>query len=279
MTYDEPTVVDLIRDVWKAKLPIVVCGLVTFGLAFAYVQLATPVYEGRMIIAPADGYALGDYASQNSSSSYNHGVSLPFWRPTDPEGVSTDYYRFINTLDGASVASILLRDTGVLTGIGKEADDFKVGNTWEPEELAAYLHKKINVEFLGATPLRRITYTHPDRAFASAFLRKVHLVADQMIRRDRKRQAEARISYLTQALSNTQNPDHRKIITNLLMQQEHVRMLANLDEAYAAIIVEPASSSVKPVWPNKKMIYPVSLLVGAFLGFLLWSLRQDTKSA
>lgn len=275
MMQSEATLADVLKDVWQAKYSIMLFAALLACLGFVYHHMSVPLYKGSMIIAPADGYALGDYAS---SVSVGENVSLPFWRPTDPEGVSTDYYRFIHTLDGTSVAQILLKDAGVLAGIQQDEKNFARRTDLKAEELAAYLDKKLMVEFLGATPLRRITYLHPDRDFAAAFLRKIHLVSDQMIRRDRKRQSEARIAYLNVALESTSNPEHRKIITNLLMQQEHIRMLANLDEAYAAIIVEPASSAVKPYWPNAKVIYPVFILVGSFIGFLVWGLRHHKKT-
>ena len=43
--------------------------------------------------------------------------SLPFWRPKDQEGASTDFYRFIYTLRGSAAAEILMKDTNVLNGI------------------------------------------------------------------------------------------------------------------------------------------------------------------
>ena len=74
------------------------------------------------------------------------------------------------------------------------------------------------------------------------------------------------------------NPDHRKMITNLLMQQEHIQMLANLDEAYAAIIVEPASASPKPTFPNKPMALSIAVLIGIMMGYLIWFLRQPRQA-
>jgi len=225
-----------------------------------------------MIVAPADGYALGDYAS---SIENDRMASLPFWRPKDQEGASTDFYRFIHTLRGTAVAEILIKDDSVLKNINKVADPDII----TAEELSVYLKQKMNVNPLGATSLRRLHYSHPDKEFAAALLRKLHLVADQMIRRDRRRQSQSRIEYLQNALRRTTNPDHRKGITNLLMQQEHIQMLANLDEAYAAIIVEPASTYPKPIWPNKPLIYLVFSFIGLMLGYSIWCLRQSSKAS
>ena len=254
---------------WRAKYVIVVCVILTCVAGFFFIKVTTPAYRATMIVAPADGYALGDYAS---SIQYDRIAALPFWRPKDKEGESTDFYRFIYTLRGPSVAKILLLDKNVLSKI----NEFSKKEIQSEEELAQYLTKNLRIDPMGATPLRKITYHHPDAEFSAAMLRKLHLVADQMIRRDRRRQSQSRISYLNEALSKNQNPDHRRGITNLLMQQEHVQMLANLDEAYSAIIVEPASHSPHPVWPNKVLIYALAGFIGCFIGFILWSLtRRD----
>ena len=265
---NEPTLGDVLRSVWTVKLFVLTGGLIGLGIAVLFLSLATPSYRAEMIVAPADGYALGDYAS---SGRLDQSITLPFWRPAEPETVSTDFYRFVHTSRGPSAAAILLKDKTVLTGIRKSADRYGANTEWTPARLSEYLKKYVKVEPLGATPLRRVRYLHPDPDFAAALLRKIHLVADQMIRRDRRRQSQARITYLRSVLSDTGHPDHRKGITNLLMQQEHVQMLANLDEPYAAIVVEPPAASSKPAWPNPALIVPAFLLIGLFLGYVTGS--------
>ncbi len=274
MIHSEPTLAELIRGMWNARGSILFfCGLFLF-LAFLIMLAATPLYRGSVIVAPADGYALGDYAS---SVSDGESLNIPFWRPREADGVSTDFHRFVYTIKGTAVAAILLKDSGVLAGIAKDGAWSSKADQWTPEELSSYLEKHVRIQNLGATPLRKISYDHPDPVFAADFLRKIHLVADQLIRRDRRRQSESRINYLAATLQKTVNPDHRKGIANLLMQQEHIQMLANLDEAYAAIIVEPPSSTPKPIWPNKTVLFFVFGFIGAVLGFLVHTYRVQTK--
>jgi hypothetical protein len=259
---------ELFGLLWEAKVFVLIGLAMGLFVTSIFVSLATPAYKGVMIVAPADGYALGDYAS---TIEHDQIAALPFWRPKTLEGVSPDFYRFIHTLRGPSVAKILMNDETVLTHINAKLS--KKINT--PEELAVYLSRHVRVDPLGATPLRKITYHHPDQEFSAAMLRKLHLVADQMIRRDRRRQSQSRIEYLDNMLQKTINPDHRKGITNLLMQQEHIQMLANLNEAYAAIMVEPASASPRPTWPNKPLSYLIGAFIGMILGFILWSVLRS----
>ena len=266
-TTSDMSLFELFQRIWKARLLIAMgLGIGTL-VAMIFLLVVTPTYKAEMIVAPADGYALGDYAS---SIQYDDIAALPFWRPKDAEGASTDFYRFIYTLKGAAVAEILLKDAAFLKAINK----YETPNITTAESLSLYLQKHIRVDPLGATPLRRIVYNHPNAEFVAATLRKLHLVSDQMIRRDRRQQSQSRIDYLENALARTTNPEQRKGITNLLMQQEYVQMLANLDEAYAAIIVEPASASPKPTWPNKPIVFGLFCILGMLGGFVVWSLRQ-----
>lgn len=267
----EPTLVDLINDMWAAKFHMLFFAAVFVIAAFFVIIASTPLYRASMIVAPADGYALGDYAS---SVSDGDSMNIPFWRPKESDGTSTDFHRFIYTIQGPAVAAILLQDPAVLAGIARDGSWSHKADHWTPEELADYLNRHIKVQQLGATPLRKLLYNHPDPVFAAAFLRKVHLVADQLIRRDRRRQSQSRIAYLEDTLQKTANPEHRKGIANLLMQQEHIQMLANLDEAYAAIVVEPPSSSPKPVWPDKALLLIIFAIIGAGIGYIIRTARS-----
>ncbi len=258
---------ELLQSFWRAKFYMLVGLLISFCFAFLFIYVSIPKYKSVMIVAPADGYALGDYAS---SVQYDRIAALPFWRPKDQEGASTDFYRFVHTLRGPAVSNILLKDESVLHSINRTQKN-KIRTA---EELSVYLKRYVRVDPLGATPLRRLNYSHPNAEFSAALLRKLHLVSDQMIRRDRRQHSQSRIAYLEKALRRASNPDHRKGITNLLMQQEHIQMLANLDEAYAAIIVEPASASPKPAWPNKPLVWFVSSAIGLLFGYIIWCFRK-----
>ena len=267
----DPTLGELLSDIWSARRQVFTGAIIFNLIAVAVIAFSKPLYRASMIVAPADGYALGDYAS---SVSEGEAMTLPFWRPHDQEGVSTDFYRFIYTIGGSSVAAILLSDQAVIDGIHRDGQFFHPSTKLSAEELAAYLEKNLHVEHLGTTALRRISYSHPDPVFAAAFLRKIHLVSDQLIRRERRRQSENRIKYLEDTLQKTVNPEHRKGIADLLMQQEHVQMLANLDEPYAAIIVEPPAATPKPVWPDKPLLLGIFAIAGGIFGYLYKAMRR-----
>ncbi len=96
---------DLIGDILREKFYMIVMVALYAVMAFLFLKISTPHYRASMIVAPADGYALGDYASMIDNERI---AAMPFWRPMDQEGVSTDFYRFIHTIRGPSVGEILL---------------------------------------------------------------------------------------------------------------------------------------------------------------------------
>ena len=59
----EMSLKDLLCDFWIAKFFIVIGVILGLVITFFYVSSVTPKYKAMMIVAPADGYALGDYAS------------------------------------------------------------------------------------------------------------------------------------------------------------------------------------------------------------------------
>lgn len=107
-----------------------------------------------------------------------------------------------------------------------------------------------------------------------AFLHRLHNVTDGLIRHGMRKDVNERIAYLNTAISETMNPDHRRAMTDLLMEQERLKMLVSIDQPYAASVVVPAAHSVKPVWPDTVLVYVSFIAVGAFLGFVVFSLRK-----
>ena len=103
---------------------------------------------------------------------------------------------------------------------------------------------------------------------------RIHRVSDEIIRRRILYEVNGRVAYLNTALSATVNPDHRRNLTSLLIEQERLKMLVSLDQPYAATIVERPFVSSKPRWPDPYIIYAVFLFVGLLLGFIVYGLRH-----
>ncbi len=273
MSSGEKSLTEVLKLAWSGKV-YVFSGLAGGILIGIFLQFAlTPKYEAKMIIgSPSQS---GEERSltilnENAASSRMMSVSSQ---------ISRDYTKFQQTFREVSASRILAKYQGLLETVNRDKlFGFSSGPQIEDAaSLSAYIKRNVTNDPLGATNSQIITYRHPDAAFAEKFLRHLHKVTDEMIRNDARRQTETRIAYLQKALREIENPEHRKALTDQLMLEERQMMVISMDQPFSAEIVEPASASPRPVWPRWSIILPTCILIGAFLGFLVFTIRQDKK--
>lgn len=275
----EPTFGDVVRDLWGARRALAAGAVLGLVAGFIFVSLAVPHYRASLMVAPAERRAGPDIKAllpDNSSFAMQYLVN------TLGSQDSGDYMRFENTLREPAVAARLLEDPRIVAGV---AGDRRFSlmperrDARSPEVFSAYLTKRVAIEPVGNSPLRRLVYTHPDRVFASYLLAALHGAADGLIRQEIRDKTESRATYLKEELAKTTHPDHRRALTSLVMEQEHVRMILAMDEPFAAIIAEPPSSGVQPHWPRKPFVLPLFVLAGMVAGYVMLKLRETLRSA
>lgn len=270
----EPTLADILRDLMRARYALAGGALAGLCIAFLFLFTAVPHYRASMLVAPAERRAGPDIKALLPD---NSSFALQYMVNTLGSQDSGDYMRFETTLREPTVATLLLRDPRIVAGIKADrAFSFLSPNdaAQTPETFSAYLTARVAVEPVGTTPLRRIVYKHPDPAFASYLLRALHVAADGLIRQEIRERTASREAYLGKALETVEHPDHRRALTSLLMEQEHVRMILAMDEPFAAIIAEPPAAAARPAWPRKSVVLPACILAGMIAGYALSSLRR-----
>ncbi len=265
----EKTIFDVLRDVWVAKLYIFAFVVIALIIAFVFTSFAKDFYRAEMILAPAVplGQGMHGGASIGEGSIQTQNEELQS---------SSAFLQFENIFDGVSVASYLIKDPKIVSALeADQAFEFsKSRKDWTTDSLAVYLKKRIKLEPVSGTPLRRLRYLHAQKDMAVYMINRVHDVADEIIRARILKQVVERIDYLHAAMARTTNPDHRRSLTDLLMEQERIRMMVSLDQSFAATIIEPAAAAAKPSWPDPYMVYVVFVFAGAFLGFVVYGLRH-----
>lgn len=274
----EPTLEDLLKDLWRARAFLLAGALTGLALAACFLIVAVPHYRATMLVAPAERGTGPDIKALLPG---NSSFAVQYMMDAMGSADSRDFMRFEHTMRGPLAAQTLLEDKRITQGV-KADRDFRFGAGPQPinspEKLAAYLGEKIAIEPVGNTPLRRVVYKHPDREFAAYLLRRLHETADNLIRQEIRERTANRSVYLEQALLTTDHPDHRRALTSLLMEQEHVRMILAVDEPFAAIIAEPPYAEVKVYWPRAAVIVPAFMMVGTILGYGISTLRRSSKS-
>lgn len=261
----EETLADLMKEIWSGR-GFVLAGLaIGLILAVAFMVVAVPHSRAKVILAPANPMNMA--ATQPVQSGLQE-------RSLSQEELS--FARFEASFKGAAVAGLLLRDPEITAGLQKDRafKFFRTERGWTPEKLADYIGERVKVDPVGETPLRTLSYLHPDKDFAVSFLHRLHNVTDGLIRHSMRKDVNERIAYLNMAIAETMHPDHRRAMTDLLMEQERLKMLVSIDQPYAASVVVPAAYSVKAVWPDPALLFVVFAAVGAFLGFVVFSIRK-----
>ena len=271
MTYAaEPTLRDVIGWCRDARLWIATGLLAGLVVAFLWVVFAVPQYRISMLVGPTTRTGTPDVSAllpENSSS------ALEYVLRSFGSGDSSDFMRFEAILRGPMVSATLLENTELTSGFSANRHwSFAPGQSFEnAAELSAYLQKSVRIEPVANTPMRKVVYRHSDPEFGRRFLVALYGVTDSLIRQEMQQKAAARIVWLNETLRTTNDPEHRRMLAKLLTEQEQVKMILALNEPFSAMMAELPSVSARPVWPDKKLLFPLLGFIGGFLGFVLFA--------
>jgi hypothetical protein len=252
--YADATLGDFIRDLWAARLYLLAAGLAGLLLALVFLGLAVPHTRAAMLVGPVSATAAANGAAQG------HPV----------------FDRFEATLRGPHVAARIFGDERLLAGLRADRR-WRFGATRslaDAADVAAYLEKHVEIMPVGASALRRVRYAHPDPALAVALLAALAAAADEAIRADAQAQVADDKIHLQQSLARTQNPEHRRHLTDRLMTTEETAMMLAQDKPFAAVVAEAPAAEAAPHWPRPAVVVPVLTLMGLFFGFALFNLRR-----
>lgn len=264
----EPTLADLIRDLWVAKWILLISFIIGLGCVQLFISSAVPQYRVHMLVGPVDraqGADIQALMPENSSFAVQYLVN------TLGSQDSSDFMRFENTLRERSVAEQLFTDDKIREGVAADYAFSFLSDGRVPAnvaEMAVYIKEAIQVEPVGSSNLRRIVYVHPDQEFAAYMLTKMRAIADSLIKDDIRAATARRKAYLQTQLGEIRHPDHRRALTSLLMEQEHIQMILAVDEPFAAKIIEPATAGPKPYWPKPALhgiMIVLSIMLGAYI--------------
>jgi len=271
--YEYPQLGDAFARLWSIKWFLLLWMAAFLALALVYGFGAQKFYKAEMIVAPANPINGAEVSSLLADENL---FALRYLVQRVGVGTSSDFTRFENMYAGPSVAEMLLQDENILKGLSMDrAYGFLAPQkNWNAARLSEYLSKRVRIVPIGATPLRKMVYFHPNPEFASYLLTRIHVLTDALIRQTIKAEAIERVQYLSDAVQKTNNPEHRRALTTLLLEQERLRMLVSIDQPYAASVIEPASASDKPQWPDLKLLVCAALVCGFLTGWLVHGFRR-----
>ena len=110
----EPTLGDVLRDVWRARLMAVLGALAGLAAGFVFLQVSVPQYRAEMLVAPAGHAGAPDIPALLPE---NTGAAMQFVLQSFNSGDSSDFMRFEAILREPTVAVRLLREESVRRGL------------------------------------------------------------------------------------------------------------------------------------------------------------------
>lgn len=267
------TLGDLFSSIWDVRASMLTGLVIAFLVAVVLLAIGERNFEARMLVAPTP-----------SINQITEGVSFPSsavaqFNPL--EGTVTLSSKntglFKTLLVSPRVAWLLMKTDLIESGI---KSDPLLGlfsrdtSQWNARDASDYLSKAIVVtskpEVQG---LLQVSYRHPNADFAETLLSKLHAITDELIRNDYRRLTEDRIFYLKKTILQTENPEHRKGLTDLLLELEKELIMVNADRSFSVQMIDPPTASRERRYPATWSILLaflfVGLLLGAFIGIVI----------
>lgn len=273
----EMSLLDALRLLWRARVYLATGALAGLAAAALLWFIAVPQYRASLVLAPANPMNGAQFSRlMQDGESF---TPLSFLLQKVGSLGTPDFIRFEATARGQALATALLDEPVILEGLARDKAFFwdRPLARWTPAQLSEYLERRVDIEPAASGALRRLTYSHPDSRFAAFFLNEIRRKTDAAIRQKTRGETLGRIAYLQAELAKVVNPDHRRALTDLLLEQERLNMLVSIDQPYAADIVEDASSSSRPLWPDIPLAAVLLPLAGMALGFAAFSLKHSPR--
>lgn len=206
-----------------------------------------PTYQAEMIVAPTERTGV---------------PSLSSFLPKSAADAPALQY-FVERIDASQSTDFTTFETVILSPyIHSQADK----NIVPPYK---QLKKNMRIKPVGLTQFRKIILRGKNKNQLIPTLNTLFRLTDQSIRNNKKAKTTRRITYLNEQLKNTFNPDHRNAIIALLKEQEQTAMMVSIDNNFAADIIDPAHILEKPITPNLKILLPLLMVIGGFIGFII----------
>lgn len=264
---DPETLPELLHDLWAIKVFITVGSIIGFIIAGLYIWTAQKTYKVTMIAGSVPSISMQTIPNSTQTN------ALRPLRNDNTASLSQMHQNMYRTMfRSPRVAGMIIKVPERIKALSydKKYGLFSINPTsWSDNDLSSYFHKKIRISPVQNTnDLIEISYSHPNPDFAGNFLLQLHALTDESIRNDHKKLINDRRAYITKALGQALNIDHKKALGQLLIDLEREAIMVNSDRSFAMRIIDPPSSSANPFHPRSKIILLMFVLSGAFIGIL-----------
>jgi uncharacterized protein involved in exopolysaccharide biosynthesis len=251
-------------------------------LAFLWLNITTPQYTGEMVLGPTSQNGVAARGARLPLEDVqNEKIHITPAEITADETLS-DFSREIQLLSSPEIAARLLKDKNLgveqhllsshgfchglklllwrLAGQSLNADN-------DPATLAGLLARDVQIDTIGRSAMRKITFRNKDRQFAIDFLNALYKASDAQLRAQGETRTVSEIAYLRVALDHVTLADQRKAMLDLLAEQEQTQLLISVDLPFAADQIQAATAPSNPDWPPVGLVLLFAFCLGLFAGF------------
>lgn len=284
---------------WRLAAALAVLATV---LAILGLRLWPPAYTATMVVGPtarsgaaAMGARLPASLRPSPPSMVEHGAG---------DEVLSDFARFLHLLTTAPVAERLIATDDLLPRLFPERWDAEA-RRWRPaggisgtvrrwwlgligredwitpdaDAVSRHLRRRLVIEPIGASAMRRLIWRDTDRALALTLLVRLHRAADDHLRSEAARRNAAQIAHIRTGLAEITLADHRRALTDLLAEHERAMIMLPVDLPFAADSIEPPNTAGLPDWPNPTVVITLAAAAGLAFGLFLIYARSAWRGS
>ncbi|SFE23890.1 LPS O-antigen chain length determinant protein, WzzB/FepE family [Marinobacter sp. DSM 26671] len=297
---EEIDIRELFSTLWRGKWVIVAFTLLFSAAGIGYAMFSPNIYQSSVLVAPAqeEGGGLGGLASQFGGLASLAGINLGGGSANQTaiakevlksRAFLADFFRRHNMAVPLIAAEAWDEKSGELVydqnkydpGRGEWLIDSD-GETHEPTDwdmVEAFREDHFTVSEAKDAGMITIRVKHYSPVLAKQWAEKlVHDINEHMRKQDVE-EAEARIAYLEDKLSETNIAGMQQVFYQLIENETRTVMLANAQSEYIFKTVDPAVVPEDEAEPKRVLIIMVSTVLGGMLGvfvvFVSAFLRSD----
>tara|TARA_B100000427_G_scaffold140520_1_gene116891 strand:+ start:157 stop:1086 length:930 start_codon:yes stop_codon:yes gene_type:complete len=292
--YQEVHIKDLFKTIWLEKKIILLstCIFAVFALIFS-LSLQN-YYKSESVLSARDQSNTLNQYSQYSGLASLAGISIP--RSTDNKANeaiemirSREFIKHLLVFEEVLPSIMAAEDYDHLTGtiIFNSEIYNKEKNLWisenqinsEPSYLEVYevYLGMLSISQDSQTGFIRIGVEHISPVFAKKFLDLIVQEANSLMRKKGLLESEKALEYLKNELSNTTLAGIKESINSLIQVQLKTQMIANLNEEYVLIPIEPPFIPEIKSRPARSVICILGTLLGFMFGILITLVRNYFK--
>jgi len=297
---DEIDLRELFTALWRGKILIIICVMISIMLASLYLRQAERKYTVRYVFAPVasenSGPSLGGLGGLASLA----GVSLP-------TSSSSDFLTYKFLLKSEEVAARILKDRDLLVSVfssewDTERELFRqpasgplrsvvrgLKNLLTGNESSAYippnaarLSEWMNEVFSSSedrdTGFLTLSAETTEPALMVDVITRATQETDQLLKERYVATAEQTVSFYQQQLNKARAREHREALAKLIAQEDQKLMLASKGSYFVAEPITEPYVSLGPTSPKASLVLALSVVLGGFLGAAIVLIRKAFKS-